>query len=103
MQLTSKQRAALFWGVCTPLRFYMARNGDGNPYVRTAAAVIAYRWLSGLEDAHEGAFGGVAFWADERPLHGALWGAYAVSGQSSFLYADVGVGMLNWIGHYVAK
>lgn len=93
-------RAVLFWGVCIPLRAYLASRGN-DPYLRVAASVLAYRWLSGLENGHVGAFGGPAFWADERPLHGALWGAYAVTGNSTWLWADVTVGGVNWVSHYV--
>lgn len=89
-------RAVLFWTLCIPLRLYLARQAKDNPYLRAAAAVIAYRWLSGSETAHTGFFGGKAWWADERPLHGLLWGAYAATGRDTFLYADVTVGALNW-------
>ena len=89
-------RAILFWTVCIPLRLYLARQGD-NPYLRAAAAVIAYRWLSGRETAHTGFFGGQVWWANERPLHGLLWAAYAATGRDAFLYADVTVGALNYL------
>ena len=95
-------RATLFWGVCIPLRAYLASRGS-DPYLRVAASVLAYRWLSGLENGHIGAFGGPAFWADERPLHGALWGAYALTGNSTWLWADVTVGGVNWFSHHLGK
>ena len=94
------KRNVLFWGLCIPTRLYLARRGD-DKVLRSVAAVVAYRWLSGLENGHEGVFGGEAFWADERPLHGLLWGAYAVSGRNSFLYADTALGVLNWGSHYL--
>ena len=93
-----KMRALLFWGVCIPTRVYLASRGN-NPYVRAAAAVISYRWLAGLETAHTGVFGGPAFWADERPIHGALWGSYAISGAPAFLWVDTVFGALNWVSH----
>ena len=89
-------RTALFWGVCIPMRVYLASRGN-DPLLRTAAAVISYRWLSGLEDGDIGAFGGPAWWADERPLHGVLWGAYAATGISTFLWLDTAVGAGNWM------
>lgn len=92
-------RALLFWGVCLPTRAYLASRGN-DPVVRAFAAVVSYRWLSGLERARTGAFGGPAFWADQRPLHGALWGSYALSGASGFLWADTALGALVWLNHY---
>ena len=92
------RRALLFWGVCIPLRAYLASLGD-NAYLRLAASVIAYRWLTGLETAHVGAFGGPAFWADERPLHGVLWATYALTGDARWLWTDALFGAVNWAAH----
>ena len=92
------RRALLFWGVCIPARAYLASRGN-DPLLRVAAAVIGYRWLAGLESGHTGAFGGPAFWADERPVHGALWASYAASGASVFLWADTAFGAANWFSH----
>ena len=94
------KRQLLFWSLCVPLRLYLAARGNDR-LLRMFAGVVAYRWLSGLENGHEGAFGGRAFWADERPLHGLLWGSYAVTGQSGFLYADTAVGVVNWSSEYL--
>ena len=91
-------RAVLFWGACIPLRLYLARQGN-NVYLRAGAGVVAYRWLSGLEASRVGVFGGPAWWAGERPLHGLLWGAYAVLGSDTFLYTDVALGALNWVSN----
>ncbi len=90
------QRALLFWGVCIPLRYVLAAQGD-QLWLRAAAAVISTRWLAGYETAHVGFFGGPAWWADERKLHGALWLGYAATGQSAFLYFDTHVGVANWL------
>jgi hypothetical protein len=94
------RRALLFWGVCVPTRAYLASRGN-DPYLRAAAAVVGYRWLTGLQSAHIGAFGGPAFWADERPMHGVLWASYAATGQSTFLWADTAFGAVNWLQHYL--
>lgn len=94
--MRASHRALLFWGVCIPTRAYLASLGD-DPLLRMAAAVIAYRWLTGLEAAHVGAFGGPAWWADERPVHGALWGSYALTGTSGFLWGDLTLGAVNWM------
>jgi len=96
--MRKEARALLFWGVCIPTRIYLASRGN-DPLLRAAAVLVSYRWLSGLEGGHEGAFGGPAFWADERPIHGALWGAYALSGASGFLWADTVFGGVNWVSH----
>ena len=91
------RRAVLFWTICIPARVYLASRGD-EPLLRAAAAVVAYRWLSGRESGHlVGFFGGPAWWADERPVHGALWAAYALSGSSNFLWVDTAFGAGNWI------
>lgn len=89
-------RAVLFWGACIPFRAYLASRGN-DPLLRAAAVIISYRWLSGSEAAHTGQFGGPAFWAKQRPLHGGLWAAYAVTGDADWLWADVAFGGANWL------
>jgi len=44
-----------------------------------------------------GFFGGRAWWSEERRLHGALWGAYALGGDWRFLLVDALLGAGNWI------
>jgi hypothetical protein len=78
-------RSALFWGVCIPVRVLLACCVR----FRVIAAIIGARWLLGFENAHIGFFGGPAWWADERPVHGLLYMSYALSGNSGFLLADV--------------
>ena len=70
MYMKATHRALLFWGVCIPLRLSLASLGN-NTALRVFAAVVGARWLTGAEDSKVGRFGGPAFWADERPLHGA--------------------------------
>jgi len=89
-------RALLFWGVCIPLRTALAHVGDSGP-LRVFAAVIGSRWVMGLENGDEGLFGGPAWWKEERPVHGALWLAYAGTGNARFLKADVAFGAANWL------
>lgn len=89
-------RALLFWGLCIPARTYLSTLGDSVP-LRLFATVAAYRWLSGLEDGDVGAFGGPAWWREERYTHGVLWALYAVSGESVFLKADTVFGGVNWL------
>jgi len=94
------RRSTLFWLVCIPTRAYLASRGN-DPLLRIAAGAVSYRWLWGLEDNHIGAFGGPAFWADERPWHGLLWGLYAVSGRAAFLWVDTTFGAAKWIAHHL--
>ena len=94
-------RALLFWLVCIPLRAYIASKGTDNPRLRAVAAVISLWWLAGLSSGGVGALGGPAFWANTRPLHGALWGVYAVTGNPMWLWADTGFGVANWSRHYM--
>lgn len=89
-------RALLFWGVCIPLRLTLASQGDTR-WLRVFAAVVSTRWLTGQEDGQMGMFGGPAWWADSRRLHGVLWGAYALSGNSRWLYSDTALGAVNWV------
>ena len=96
MTYSKEARTALFWGVCIPLRTYLATRGD-RADLRAFALVIGTRWVAGLEDSHVGQFGGPAWWKEERALHGMLWLGYAATGDSRWLKADVGVGVVNWI------
>jgi len=85
----------LFWLVCIPLRLYLASLGD-RAWLRVFAAAVGLTWLSGEPKTKIGFFGGPAWWADQRPLHGALWMTYAVTGSSDALYLDALVGVFNW-------
>lgn len=67
------------------------------PLLRVYASVASYRWLSGYYSSHVGAFGGVAWWKDQRQMHAALFTMYAVSNDWRFLAADTAFGALNWI------
>ena len=88
-------RAFLFWGVCIPSRLVIALAAP-NVLLRPAAAFVSYNWLSGAYTNSHGFFGGRVWWAKERKLHGALWGAYVLTGDRSWLLLDVGVGAVNW-------
>ena len=90
------QKDVLFWTVCIPLRYYLSTLGD-NRYLRAYALITSINWLSGMENSEVGQFGGPAWWKEERSLHGALWGAYAITGNSAMLKADVALGAVNWV------
>lgn len=91
-------RDLLFWCVCIPLRLHLAGIGDSR-MLRLFASVVGARWVLGHEDGSVGLFGGPAWWADERPLHGLLWSTYAISGNKNYLLADVWFGAFNWLLH----
>ena len=91
-------RNLLFWGVCIPTRVFLASRGN-DPVVRAGAGVVSYRWLTGSVSNHIGFFGGHVWWADERPIHGILWGLYAATGDSRFLWTNTAFGALNWVFH----
>lgn len=93
--MLAKDRALYFWLGCIPLRAFLATRGD-NPLLRAAATVMGGRWMLGLENDHVGFFGGVAWWREERQLHGLLWLSYAVTGDDRWLKADVAFGAGNW-------
>ena len=65
MKLSVLQRKFVFWGVCIPLRAYLSSMGDSE-YLRVFGAYIGSRWLLGAESGTIGAFGGKAWWAEER-------------------------------------
>ena len=67
------------------------------PLLRVFAIVIGSRWVLGEEMGVEGAFGGPAWWARDRPLHGALWLGYAATGNSGWLKADTLYGVQSWV------
>lgn len=91
-------RAALFWGVCIPLRVSLYRHarGSNRTALRLFAAVVGGRWLLGLNNSTRGFFGGHVWWKDARPLHGALWSAYAATNRADFLLADVIFGIATY-------
>lgn len=92
-------RAKLFWRVCIPTRAAIALVAmRHNPRaLRLAALVIGARWVLGLENGHEGYFGGPVWWAEERGAHGALWTAYALCGDGRLLALDTALGAGNWV------
>tara|TARA_R110002072_G_scaffold295358_1_gene466258 strand:- start:883 stop:1167 length:285 start_codon:yes stop_codon:yes gene_type:complete len=89
-------RAALFWGVCMPVRAGLALFGDAQ-WLRLLALVIGTRWVTGQEKGVHGFFGGPAWWADQRAVHGYLWLGYALSGRRALLVADTAFGAGNWV------
>lgn len=94
MKQATEARGLLFWSVCIPLRTALARNAG--PVTRALGAVIGPRWLLGLENGNEGMFGGPAWWADHRVVHGAMWSAHAITGDPKFLYLDTAYGIYLW-------
>lgn len=97
--MNETERALLFWLVCMPTRTLIAAAALQRTHdvpLRLGASIIGYRWLVGMESEHVGAFGGPAWWAEERALHGAMWAVYAVTGRGEFLVADTVFGAYNW-------
>ena len=94
--MEARDRALYFWLGCMPLRAFLATRGD-LPALRAAAAVIGGRWVLGFNNGHIGAFGGAAWWREERGGHGLRWRSYAVTGDDRWLKADVAFGAGNWV------
>jgi hypothetical protein len=90
-------RELLFWFGCIPTRSYIAYRSsikdEWSDTIRTGAFVLSAWWLTGMEGGSVGRFGGRAFWAPLRPVHGALWGMYAITADWRFLAADIVVGV----------
>lgn len=94
MKLSPAERAAVFWAVCVPTRGLLLAHAD-RVWVRAFATAASVMWLT-QDMGHIGAFGGVAWWADARPVHGVLWGLYALSGARALLGVDLLYGTLRW-------
>ena len=96
--MNATQRAKLFWGVCIPLRSAIACYAlkGRRAWLQWAALVIGGRWVLGFENGDEGVFGGAAWWAEERPVHGGMWLLYAGTGNGMWLVADTAYGACNW-------
>ncbi len=90
------ERATLFWLVCVPVRLFLATRGN-NMLIRALGLLIGTRWVLGLETGEVGALGGRVWWGEERRLHGFLWLGYAVTGNDTWIRADLAVGILNWL------
>ena len=88
-------RDALFWGVCIPVRIYLATRGD-DLALRVLAAVVGARWVLGYENSEVGLFGGRVWWADMRFAHGLHWLAYSVTGNDLWLKSDTVLGAASW-------
>ena len=61
--------------------------------------MVGARWLGGLENGDKGVFGGPAWWAEQRPLHGALWLGYAATAEAAYLELDVVLAIVNWFSN----
>tara|TARA_B100000965_G_scaffold371914_1_gene361226 strand:- start:243 stop:491 length:249 start_codon:yes stop_codon:yes gene_type:complete len=77
--------------------------GRDSAVLRLVASVMGARWMLGMENGNEGMFGGPAWWAGDRPVHGAMWIAYALSGDNKFLYLDTAYGVYKWFVHVHTK
>ena len=86
----------MFWTVCIPVRLTLASLGD-NTALRVFALVIGSRWSLGLEMGVEGVFGGPAWWAEDRRVHGLFWLVFALTGDSKWLKIDTFYGIQNWV------
>tara|TARA_Y100000768_G_scaffold162854_1_gene121860 strand:+ start:2573 stop:2857 length:285 start_codon:yes stop_codon:yes gene_type:complete len=86
----------LFWVACLPLRYALYLHAKTKSVaLRLFAAVIGSRWVLGFERGTVGFFGGKAWWAKSRPLHGILWLAYATTDRASYLKYDLYLGIAN--------
>jgi hypothetical protein len=96
-------RELLFWLGCIPTRSYITYRSsikdEWNDTIRVGAFVIAW-WLFGMETGTVGRFGGPAFWAPLRPVHGALWGMYAMTNDWRFLAGDTGLAVVAKLKSY---
>lgn len=93
----------LFFGVCIPTRAALSYAASvlkpasqEESVARGAAAVLGGIWVTGIPFNKESKpttfLGNDVWWNDLRPVHGLLWLAYAITGESGFLFADTGLG-----------
>lgn len=86
MPWTDAGRTALFWLMCIPTRAtiaFLAYHVSPNPPVRNVFAVLAIVAATGLlvnfcRDKRVGFSGGVVWWNWARPVHAAVFAAYAL-------------------------
>jgi hypothetical protein len=94
----------MFWLLCIPTRIAVAWTAkvgsrEVTDVMRAAALIPAGVWLSGmLDDKVVGEAGGKVWWGDVRPLHGALYGFFALTGDYRSLVFDVFLGAGTWFG-----
>jgi L-rhamnose isomerase len=98
MQLTTSDRALLFWAAYLPARLLFASHFARlySSLARLVAALVGARWALNENFASYGFFGGPAWWSSVRPWHGALWLIYAATGERDALLADVLLAALAW-------
>lgn len=110
------QRALLFLFGCIGLRsflVYVAYSASPTilPLLGLAAALpaigFAVIWYYGLRKTGAEVGGERIWWNDLRPIHAALWGAFAIAAIGKwekawmFLLADVVFGLGAWTAHNV--
>lgn len=123
--MDARERERLFWGVCLPVRLLLAvailvagytSSSSSSlvlPAIGVLAAAIAVNFAVQIVRAAagwktHGAFGGRVWWGHLRPIHVLLWAT--VSGlalhrdpRAGFAaLADVGVGVLGGVGHFLS-
>ena len=92
--LAREERDAVFLLACIPTRLLLATYAP-DELLRPFATAVAVSWVTMRGKTH-GFFGGRVYWASARPLHAALWFAYAVTSRRAFLFGDVLLGVLVW-------
>ena len=98
----TRRRDLMFWWGCIPTRLalaYYASMTEDAEMLRIGAAAVGATWALGFMDDRETGFaGGDVWWADDRPIHGALWLAYAATGHEAALLADVAYAVVRKLG-----
>lgn len=83
------KKTMLFWLGCMPARLALALNIEKlSPTLQLATIIPGIVWLTGMYKSSIGFFGGYAWWAQLRPLHGALWVLYAATKDKRWLLLD---------------
>lgn len=112
---TIKKGILLFLLVCIPLRIVLAVIAKvlpvyylpiiGIPFLIFGIGTL-YLYLTGTRTTGGGAFGGVLWWKDMRPIHGILYLSFAILAFLRYPYAwillavDVLVGLVGFLTYH---
>lgn len=87
------KKLVYFYLGCLPVRLALAEYHASIPFLRPIALAVGLTWFAGLPNSEVGFFGGPAWWANYRPLHGLIWLLYAGTGDNKWLFADAAAGV----------
>ena len=100
---STTSRKALLFTVCVPLRFVIGTLrflSQYNHVLRLIAGLVSANWILGRFSSPRGFFGGPVRWAEDRLMHGILWGRFSITGLGELLMTGAIFGLLNALTQY---